>query len=364
MKHKYVLSFLLLFATFHISAQLEKINPIAVAVNYYKTTHLIFPSHVKYFNSVGDFIAVDQPDNVPFILRIKANETEIPEETNVSVATADGKFYEFEVKYNKDLKYTNLHLKTMAHTLPQVISIDEVTKTHVLFPDAIKYVDIGDDSILSSLAENTRNVLWIKSKSEDFEPGESNISVVTEDDEFYTYDVKYSENSGASYYAIEKMSSQEEQVILPVNDFTDNERRRLKEKINQYDRYIYSLGEKKDGILFSVANVFIHKNMIMFRCEVENVSSIPYYIEYTKFNIVDRKKHKLTASQEIEQKPIFIEGYKAYIEPHKSNMFTIGFETFTIPDDKFLQIELNEKNGGRHVNFNVSNKDITGGQTF
>ena len=36
----------------------------------------------------------------------------------------------------------------------------------------------------------------------------------------------------------------------------------------------------------------------------------------------------------------------------------IAFDKFTIPDEKVFRIEINEKNGGRHVLFDLENSDI------
>lgn len=364
MKHKYILLFVFLMATSVIRAQITKVKPITVYTNYYKTTHLIFPSDIKYFNSVTDLVSVDQPVGVPFVLRLKATEKELNEVTNISVTTSDGKFYDFEVVYKENLVVTNLYLENMRYIMPEKIGIDDITQTHIIFDKGIKYVDIGDECVTSSLAFNTTNVVWIKAEDKKFLAGETNISVVTEDKQFYTYDLVYSQKTVSSYYTSKDVAKRVEPVLLPANDFTDNERLEIKEKSYKFQRKIYSLGEQRDGIVFSITNVFIHKNMILFRCEIDNTSSIPYNMEYVKFNIIDKKKHKLTASQELEQRPIYLEDYKPSVEPHKSHRFIIGFETFTIPDDKFLRIEINEKNGGRHVNFKVSNKNITDGQVF
>ena len=38
--------------------------------------------------------------------------------------------------------------------------------------------------------------------------------------------------------------------------------------------------------------------------------------------------------------------------------YVIAFDKFTIPDEKVFRIEINEKNGGRHVLFDLENSDI------
>lgn len=357
----YIIVFILLICQ-TVNAQLAKVNQINVPVCYHKTVHLIFPSDIKYFNSVSDVVAIDNPQNVPYILRIKANLLKCDKQTNVSVATADGKFYDFVVNYANDIYFTNLYLDTYKWTLPETIPVNDSVQTHLIFSDAIKYVDIGDNSIESSLAGGTLNILWIKANNKTLQ--ETNVSVVTTRNKFYSYNVAFSDCPINSFYTDPNIKNEAEQVILPENQFTDGEKIRIMNKVNAFGRQVHALGEKKDGIMFSILNVFIHKNMLLFRCEIENLSSIPYDVEYMKFNIIDKKKEKLTASQEVEQQPIFLENYSGYVKPHDNSVFVIGFDKFTIPDDKFLQVELNEKNGGRHVLFLLKNKDIIEGQTF
>ena len=360
--NKLVKLIVFLFVPMIVFAQLVRVEPIDIKVNYSQTMHLIFPSYIKYFSSVSELVAVDNPESVPFLLRIKANEKDFNETTNLTVATADGKFYDFSVSYQENLSRTNLFLLNNFDLRPENIGLNERTETHIIFDEGIKYIDVGDLPVTANIAKNTRNILRVKTD----EPLEikTNISVVTDDDRFFTYDAYYSESPTTSYYASSTLKKQDEQVILKDNDFTDAQRKKVLEQVNSYKRYLFSLGEKKEGILFSIHNIFIHNRFIFFRCEVQNTTSIPYNVEYTKFTIIDRKKNKLTATQEIEQFPVFLENYQETVLPKQKNAFTIGFETFTIPDDKILRIELNERNGGRHIHFNVSNKDIVNGQVL
>lgn len=66
------------------------VESLPIAVNYSKTIHLVFPSAVKYNQAVTDFVAVDNPESVPNILRIKANRKSFSKQTTVSVATEGG----------------------------------------------------------------------------------------------------------------------------------------------------------------------------------------------------------------------------------------------------------------------------------
>jgi Bacteroides conjugative transposon TraN protein len=358
------LLFILLFFIIcnNSAAQLINIKSDTLSVNYDKTLHLIFPSNIQYFTSVDEFVVVDNPGEAPWILRIKSNQRNFTKPTNVSAATSDGQFYDFIIFYNENSLISNIFLPEKASISPETILVNNLSQTHLLFPDVIRYTDYGSPDIEIEQANNTQNILRVKGLLEGFT--ETNISVVTNDKKFYTYNIRYSQENTTKSYFVDKPIKPEENVILSVNELTDRDREEIRKKIEQFPRNIFSLGQKKDGILFSVNNIFIHQNFLFFKLSINNRSAIPFDIDYLKFNIVDKKKQKLTASQEIEQQSIYIDNYKTYIEPYKENVFIVGYEKFTIPDQKTLKIEINEKNGGRHINFHLENKDIINGEIF
>ena len=50
--------------------------------------------------------------------------------------------------------------------------------------------------------------------------------------------------------------------------------------------------------------------------------------------------------------------FNTKIKGKGSNRLVLGFNKFTIPDDKVFEIELYEKNGGRHMKLAVLNEYI------
>jgi conjugative transposon TraN protein len=61
---------------------------------------------------------------------------------------------------------------------------------HIIFPAAIRYVDLGSADLLAAKADGAENVLRVKAAAQDFR-NESNLSVITEDGSYYTFNVKY-----------------------------------------------------------------------------------------------------------------------------------------------------------------------------
>ena len=52
--------------------------------------------------------------------------------------------------------------------------------SHLIFPTAIRYVDLGSEYLIAGKAEDAENVLRVKATVRDFEP-ETNFSVITND---------------------------------------------------------------------------------------------------------------------------------------------------------------------------------------
>lgn len=77
------------------------IAPYEVAVGYHQTTNLIFPYSVKSVDLGSNAVLAQKAKGVENILQLKAgSEQFVP--TNISVVTADGKFYSFVLNYEEN----------------------------------------------------------------------------------------------------------------------------------------------------------------------------------------------------------------------------------------------------------------------
>ena len=57
-------------------------------------------------------------------------------------------------------------------------------------------------------------------------------------------------------------------------------------------------------------------------------------------------------------KPIYQKDFDTKIKGKSRNRLILGFDKFTIPDDKVFEIEIYERNGGRHIKLAVLNEYI------
>lgn len=352
---------LLMFTAFPCLAQLRPVESREISVNYSKTIHLIFPTDIKYYKSVTDFVVVDNPENVKKILRIKANRDSFKRATTVSVATEGGFFYSFNVSFSDSLKQTNYFLPEMTSINPDTIFINEMSQTHLIAPDKIIYVDYGDTCINVSKAENTENIIRMIATTNTLKgfPRQTNVSLATAEGKFYTYNIDYMEEPQIFVFEIgEKKPDKTANVILTDNIIPASERDKVIERVYHAKRGIFNMGIIRNKIVFSVHNINIYNNLLLFTFQIENKTKVPYDIDYIRYFIVDKKTAKLTATQEVDQIPLFTEYYTPRVEGKGTMKYVVALDKFTIPDDKYFRVEINEKNGGRHIVFDLENKDV------
>ena len=75
---------------------------------------------------------------------------------------------------------------------PYALEVTFYKTVHIIFPSAIKYVDLGSADIIAGKADGSENVLRVKAALRDFSR-ETNLAVITEDGSYYTYNVKYAD---------------------------------------------------------------------------------------------------------------------------------------------------------------------------
>ncbi|HBN6702640.1 TPA: conjugative transposon protein TraN [Elizabethkingia anophelis] len=236
--------------------------------------------------------------------------------------------------------------------------------SHLIFPTAIRYVDLGSEYLIAGKAEDAENVLRVKASVRDFE-AETNFSVITNDGRFYSFNVYYSSYPEALSYdlltmqkAVEK-SNGNDVLFEELGNNSPSLAGLLLETIYKKDkRIVKHIGAKSFGIQFILKGIYIHNGKYYFHTEMRNRSNLPFQIDFINFKVVDKKVAKRTVVQERPMIPL--RTYKPLTEilgqTTEQNVFLL--DQFTIADDKVLLIEIFEKNGGRHQTLQVENSDL------
>lgn len=251
---------------------------------------------------------------------------------------------------------------------PHGVQVTFAKTVHIIFPSAVRYVDLGSNWIIAGKADGAENVIRVKATTEGF-PGETNFSVICEDGSFYSFNARYAHEP--------EMLNIEMKDFLENGNTTDFSHTRMNiyfrelgnespllvklimQSIYKEDRReIRHLGCKRFGVQFLLKSVHSHNGLFYFHTETRNRSNVAFRTDFIRFKIVDKKVPKRTAIQERVIDPV--RSYnEVLVTEGKSDVRTVyAVPQFTIPDDKLLVIELFEKDGGRHQTIRVENADL------
>ena len=344
----------MLIPLFAHAQMIEELSATPLEIGYEKTLHIIFPTEVKYCNAGNDHILAEKVSAQPNIIRIIAAERNFPGETNLSIVTADTKFYSYSIHYNDNPQISYIQIGETSPT-PHVLPVGKDKQMYLIFPGKITYEDHGSQDISVEKAEGVDNILAVKAVR-DFKT-ESNISVVTDSGKFYTFSLRYTQNPEVFTFVIDK-DEQQRVAILDDGELTTDQKKKMQEAINKHLPLDLGLSDKISGVEFEITNIFIHNDILLFRISMRNRTQINYTIDFMRLYIQDAKKSKKTAIQQLEQNVLFTFDYPEDIPAHEKRTFVVAVNKFTIPDKKRLVIEIQEKNGGRHFFFKLKNKSI------
>jgi conjugative transposon TraN protein len=228
--------------------------------------------------------------------------------------------------------------------------------TNLIFPYSIKSVDRGSRDVLAQKAKGVENILLVKAGRENFT--ETNLSVITSDGKLYSFILNYSNNPSLLNISFTKDTSSEEIVSLLQAGNDEAQMQLISEQIAKEKRMFHAIHDYKYKIDFRLNGIYINGDVIFCQLEIKNRSNINYDIDMLRFFINDKKKSKRTASQEIEIQPLYVYGDTSVIKGQSKNIRVCTLPKFTISDNKFLSIQMMEKNGGRHLQLRVHNRTI------
>ena len=138
---------------------------------------------------------------------------------------------------------------------------------------------------------------------------ETNMSVITEDGSFYTFNIRYAAeplllnvemcdfihdgesanrpNNAMEVYLTELGSESPLLVRLIMKSIHKQDRREVKH-----------IGCKRFGVQYLLKGIYTHNGLLYFHTQIRNGSNVPFDVDFITFKIVDKKVAKRTAIQE------------------------------------------------------------------
>ncbi len=251
--------------------------------------------------------------------------------------------------------------------LPYGLEVTFEKTVHLIFPAAIRYVDLGSQNIIAGKADDAENVLRVKAAVREFET-ETNMSVICEDGSFYAFNVKYADEP-------EKLSMEMKDFLSPTEGRLPSNRadiyfkelgsespilvKLIMKSIYQNDkRIIKHIGAKQFGMRFLLRGLYAHNGLLYFHVRMDNESNMPYAVDFITFKVVDKKMAKHTAIQERMLQPLRAFHQVMWIGAGRSERIVFALEQFTLSEDKQLEVTLYERNGSRTLTFYVEPEDL------
>ncbi|EFR35078.1 conjugative transposon TraN protein [Porphyromonas asaccharolytica PR426713P-I] len=251
--------------------------------------------------------------------------------------------------------------------LPYGLEVTFEKTVHLIFPAAIRYVDLGSQNIIAGKADDAENVLRVKAAVREFET-ETNMSVICEDGSFYAFNVKYADEP-------EKLSMEMKDFLAPTEGRLPSNRadiyfkelgsespilvKLIMKSIYQNDkRIIKHVGAKQFGMRFLLRGLYAHNGLLYFHVRMDNESNMPYAVDFITFKVVDKKVAKHTAIQERILQPLRAFHQVMWIGAGRSERIVFALEQFTLSEDKQLEVTLYERNGSRTLTFYVEPEDL------
>jgi conjugative transposon TraN protein len=251
---------------------------------------------------------------------------------------------------------------------PYALEVTFTKTVHIIFPAAIRYVDLGSIDLLAAKADGAENVLRVKAATQGFRK-ESNLSVITEDGSYYTFNVKYASEpvklsiEMADFlhagYEINKPGNELPVYLSDLGSESPYLVRLIMETVHKNNRTkIKHIGSRNFGIQYLLKGIYSHNELLFFYLQLKNTSTVSFNVDYLTFRIVDKKVAKRTAIQEQVIIPLRSYNQTVTVAGGKEERTVFTLPKFTIPNDKQLVIELTEKDGGRNQTLTIENSDL------
>lgn len=224
----------------------------------------------------------------------------------------------------------------------QRLSVSTDKTTALIFPFPIRHVDRGTKDVIVQPVKENEKILLLKAAVKQFT--ETNLSVVTDDGHVYSFNISYNARPDTVVYE------------LPV--FTNANIETYARGIADNKGIVRGIFDKSWSVEASITGIYVRENVLYFQLLICNHSAINFDVDVLRFYLRDKKKGKRTAAQEVACTPLFIAGNPRQIKSYGFSVLVVALDKFTIPDAKFLGVQVMEKNGGRHLQLKVYNNAI------
>lgn len=252
---------------------------------------------------------------------------------------------------------------------PYGLEVTYEKTVHLIFPSAIRYVDLGSPSLMAAKADGgVENVLRVRAAVEGFER-ETNLGVICDDGSFYSFNVKYAREP-------EKLSVEMADFLGTGNGTIATNRQDIyfhelgsvapamvgllmESILSRNARMIKHIAVREFGVTFSLRGVYSHEGLLYFHTMIRNGTAVDFQVDFISWRVVDREVLKRTAIQERVLEVVRTRDVPSVVKGHGSSRSIHVLENFSLPSDKRLEVTLYERGGNQALKFYVESSDLS-----
>ena len=247
----------------------------------------------------------------------------------------------------------------------KTINTNERQVVALFFPDEIRQAVVGSpDFRFSYNKENPQHVGLLQG----VKGGESNLLVITNSDEVFSYVLKYRKALDTLTYFIPKkqrigleksffISPIKNEVSIKIDSPSTKSPQIDSQNQLEYHKKFSKFHlrhnrnslqrKRKKGMVLRLKDVIYDRTEVYALIEIKNKSGVDFEMDYLKLFRVNGNKRKKSSYQKIEMKPIHRYNLPKIIKVGEGRDFVLTVPKFTFGDTEKLLLELKEYSGGR-----------------
>lgn len=243
--------------------------------------------------------------------------------------------------------------------------------TQIIFPSDIVKFRAGYTSN-DALTQSDGRVLYVQPIGS---LPETNLNVITADGNYYAFNLVYSDTIHVVNYIIrpsmafyqetevsEVISGPSEEAVrtttaqstrssagaVPGREETSIQRKFS--LVKEQGSYIVANNVVRlQKLIFLLEGVYVDQQQVFFKFRIENVSNVPFDIDYIAFSVTAKKTKKASTQERLQIQPLAVDVDLHRVDARASCEVIYCFEKFTIGKDKILLAGVLEKGGDRNI---------------
>lgn len=232
-----------------------------------------------------------------------------------------------------------------------LLQISHQGTTTVLFPAAIKELDIGSSEVVCKRVGEKPNCIWIKAVSEHLQP--TNITILTSDDRLYVLKVAYSEAPASWVLKVETSCA----LLIDWMSRKEKQPEQV-EEIQQKDkrpkqRKCAVVKKAKQGLRATLRDWAYQEGSYAMDWELSNRAAVPFELGRIQYWIVTDNHSKRSATQSVAVPVFAVHLETTAIQQEGKQNILVTVPSFWITKNQYAKIVWMDKKGERFLQVNI-----------